>query len=377
MTNSVGLYIHVPFCLSKCPYCDFYSVKPDAETADAWRDAVCDELTTGRRTGSLAGGPFVFDTVYFGGGTPSAVGARRLAEILEAACRVHSIAPGAEITAECNPSSADDRFVREAAKAGINRLSVGLQSAIDDERRRLGRRSGADEAKRVLDAARGAGIDRLSLDVMLGIPRQTRESLARTLAFCRENAGHVSAYLLTLEEGTPFYDRRDRLALPDEDESAALYLALCGEMTAGGFTHYEISNFALPGQASRHNLKYWNGDEYLGVGPAAHSFLNGKRFGYDRSLSGFLAGKAPDVYDDGGDPAEYVMLRLRLGEGVRTDLYEARCGAKPPEAFFRKAREYARLGLARVSPDSVSLTDRGMLLSNGIIAALTETIEAG
>ena len=361
----IGLYIHVPFCGKKCPYCDFYSLPAEESRMDAYTACILKKLESeAARVGRAA------DTLYFGGGTPGLLGAARLCVLVKAAKAGFGLS-GAEITAEVNPAQNQEAFFEGISRGGVNRVSIGLQSADAGELARLGRRHTPEQARDAVRAAQEAGIRNLSLDLMLGIPGQTRESLRRSVAFCAESGvQHVSAYLLKVEPGTSFYKRRAELDLPGEEETAALYFLACEELEQYGFAQYEISNFAKPGFQSRHNLKYWRDEEYLGLGPAAHSFLNGKRFYWPRDLRGFLAGAAPVSDGDGGDFEEYAMLRLRLAEGLREDACRRRFGTGIPPEYYARAEKYRAAGLTVCGPDGIRLTRKGFLVSNALIGEI-------
>lgn len=301
---AAGLYIHIPFCFSKCPYCDFYSTKYAPAAADAFAEKLKGQMQD--YTGS-------FDTVYFGGGTPSILEPRVLTGILQAVRDHFAIDPAAEITVECNPSKDLTGDMEQYAAAGINRVSIGMQSAVDRERFALGRRAGSGEVARTVAAAKAAGITNISLDVMLGTPKQTPDSLEKTFAFiARMQVTHISAYLLKIEPGTPFDRLQAKLALPEEDTVCQMYLQTVERLGQLGFAQYEISNFARPGYESRHNLKYWLLEPYLGLGPSAHSLWNGRRFYFDRDW----------IWQDegpGGDREEQILLGLRLNWGIPED----------------------------------------------------------
>ena len=357
-----GLYLHIPFCNGKCPYCDFYSVTPNGETVDRYVDALCKRIDEAGR---------IYNTVYFGGGTPSIIGSDNIAKIMSHINRTDDC----EVTLECNPSDTgsvnSDFDFSVAAKSGINRISMGLQSADNSERAVLGRRGGCDDVERAIERAKKAGIDNISLDLMLGIPKQTAESLKKSIAFCKDaQAKHISAYILKIEEGTPFYARRNSLILPNEDETCDLYLTAVDELEKAGFFQYEISNFSQKGFESRHNLKYWHCEEYLGIGASAHSFCNGKRFYYERSIDGFINGNPPFDDGSGGDEEEYIMLALRLCEGLNFEKFKARFGYNVPESIIQKARALEKFGLVRVSEKEISLTVEGFLVSNSVISKL-------
>lgn len=363
----IGLYLHIPFCAGKCPYCDFYSVIPKGETMELYTDALCKRIKEENR---------IYDTVYFGGGTPSQLGSERICKILACINRT----PDCEVTLECNPSDTGTEnsvFDFDAiAKAGVNRISMGLQSAVDSERKALGRKSGQAEVRRAIARARSAGISNISLDLMLAVPNQTKESLKESIDFCADSgATHISAYILKIEEGTFFHKTKDRLILPDEDETCDLYLYAVEEIGKAGFRQYEISNFSKEGCESRHNLKYWRCEEYLGIGAAAHSFVNGKRFYYERSIDGFISGSAPVDDGEGGSEEEFIMLALRLCEGLKYGEFKKRFGKSIPHALTAKAKELEKHGLLTVTDGGISLTANGFLVSNSIIGALIEAVE--
>ena len=342
---AAGLYIHIPFCFSKCPYCDFYSTKYTPTAADAFAEKLGGQMQD--YTGS-------FDTVYFGGGTPSILEPRVLTGILQAVRDHFAIDPAAEITVECNPSKDLTRDMEQYAAAGINRVSIGMQSAVDRERFALGRRAGSGEVARTVAAAKAAGITNISLDVMLGTPKQTPDSLEETFAFiARMQVTHISAYLLKIEPGTPFDRLQAKLALPEEDTVCQMYLQTVERLGQLGFAQYEISNFARPGYESRHNLKYWLLEPYLGLGPSAHSLWNGRRFYFDRDW----------IWQDegpGGDREEQILLGLRLNRGI------------PENWLTRDPTPYIAGGFMHRANGRISLTPRGMLVSNTILAELLD-----
>lgn len=367
-----GLYIHIPFCRSKCPYCDFYSCLSKNADIETYVGSVIDEIKTGRRTKEFTqNADLSFDTIYFGGGTPSVIGADNIGKIINCAKEHYNITDDAEITVECNPSTVDDEFFSVLSSYGINRISLGMQSAVDNERKKLGRFSDRNQVLSVIESARKHGITNISLDVMLGIPDQTMTSLDDTIDFLIEtDATHISAYMLSIEEGTVFHKRIGMLNLPDEDTVCDMYMNLSEKLRNSGFRHYEISNFAKKRYESRHNTKYWNCEEYLGIGPSAHSFIDGKRFFFERDINSFINGEKA-VYDTtGGDREEYIMLRLRLADGIVFDEYKSRfCEAFPSETI-KKALDFEKQGLLTVSETGIALTTDGFLISNYIISEL-------
>ena len=343
MNEKSGLYFHIPFCFNKCPYCDFYSVKYCESESRNYVKRVIEEIK--KYSGE-------FDTVYFGGGTPSAIPPELIGEILNASKEQFIIDENSEITVECNPKKELGKIFEKYASYGINRISLGMQSAVDRERFALGRSAGRAEVERAVNAAKNAGIENVSLDLMLGIPNQTEESLTESLDFIdKMKVQHISAYMLKIEKGTRFYEMKDRLSLPDEDIVTELYLKTVKSLGELGFKQYEISNFAKDGYESRHNLKYWRLVPYLGIGKSAHSFWNGKRFYYDVDFN-----LIPD--GDGGSDEERIMLSLRLNEGIDKSLLKKPYG------------QFIKIGLMGENKDRVFLTPEGMLVSNTIISEL-------
>lgn len=363
--NPIGLYLHVPFCQSKCPYCDFYSMRGSDTEMDAYCAVLCRNIAESAEALQRKA-----DTLYIGGGTPSVLGAERLNRLIIGA-KQSFLTEDAEITVECNPHKLLSDFFEVLCAVGVNRISLGLQSAVETERRALGRLSSRAEVESVVRAAQGAGIQNISLDVMLGIPNQTEKSLAQTLDFCLSlGVPHISAYILKLEENTPFYKRRAQYAFPDDDCTADLYLQMCETLARGDLPQYEISNFARTGFESRHNLKYWHCEEYLGLGPAAHSYINGKRFYFPRDLQAFLDGEPPISDGAGGDFTEYAMLALRLREGLRESAVQARFGHGIPKEMRQKAGNLTAHGLIEADCTGIRLTRQGFLLSNSILAEI-------
>ena len=359
----IGLYVHVPFCATLCPYCDFYTKRPAGDEDKRYLDQMR------KRIEGLSREQIRADSIYFGGGTPSVLPADGFASLPGAIYSSVEVAHGAEVTVECNPSSDLESFLPAAAAAGVNRVSLGMQSAVDAERRSLGRLSDRNRAEECLKIARENGIENLTLDIMLGVPGQTLQSLAETLEFVVDTGvPHVSAYMLKLEEGTVFYRRADSLNLPEDDVVSAMYLQTIETLEAAGLKQYEISNFARPGFESRHNLKYWHCEEYLGLGPAAHSFYKGRRFYEPADLGGWLDGSATVVEDGpGGSLEERLMLALRLTEGVTPEALQT--DTLPAELLQKASQPFLQPYLT-VSEDRIALTKEGFLVSNAVIAEL-------
>ena len=359
MSDMRGLYIHIPFCLTKCPYCDFYSVKYRKGMAEEYKKAVIRNLKQYSDN--------IFDTVYFGGGTPILLW-REICEILGKV----SLAPDAEITLEANPCVCLEENLREIRTAGVNRISLGVQSLNDSELKALGRRHNAENAVKAIETAYKCGFENISADIMLATPLQTAESLTETVsALGKLPVTHISAYMLKIEENTPFAERE--LFLPDEDDVCKMYLDTVEHLESLGFKQYEISNFAKGGFICRHNMKYWNCDEYLGIGPAAHSYYNGERFFVERDIEGFIHSKKQRTFTEDkvaaryGGYEEYAMLRLRLADGLDLGEFEA-CGGNI-KAFLTAAEKIPK-DYYKYENGNFSLTPKGFLVSNAIISTL-------
>ena len=368
--ESLGLYIHIPFCVSKCPYCDFHSAALGTPLqAQAALDTYTDALTRSLEQWAHRL-PATADTLYFGGGTPSLMGGARLTRVIDAA-RHHFGLQDAEITLEANPADDLVDTLAAFAAAGGNRLSLGMQSALPRELALLGRRHTPLDVARTMEDARRVGVSNISLDVMLGISGQTVASACHSVDVAADlGATHLSAYLLKIEPGTP-YGVCPPADLPSEDDSVDLYHAAFARMEGHGYHQYEISNAARPGRESRHNLKYWLSDPYLGIGPAASSCVGGHRFTYLRDTAAFIAGCDPVEDPCEGAPVgsaeEYALLRLRLSAGLSAADFAARFGTDLPADWLANAARLPQ-SLVTVDSDGIRLTREGFLLSNAIIS---------
>lgn len=376
--KSLGIYVHIPFCKSKCEYCDFYSLGGgrDRRTTDDYLQALADHI---KETGELAQG-YEVDTVYFGGGTPSFFGAENLEKILDEIHRHFIMSMNAEITLEANPDSVTLPSLKRLLRAGFNRISIGVQSDDDQMLKKLGRPHTFQQAKQAMQLARKAGFANISLDLMYGLPNQTLSAWKETvIRIAGMRPEHISCYALKVEEGTPLWEYKDCANLPNDDVQADMYLAASEILREYGYEHYEISNFSKKGFRSRHNMKYWTGGEYIGFGPTAASDFAGRRFTVKRSLKGYIGGiaKKEAILSECEEiPAreragEYVMLRLRTDLGINAAEYEKKY-LLPFAPLERLLTRFAEEGLAEKVKDSWCLTERGWLLSNQIILALIE-----
>ena len=367
--KQIGLYLHIPFCKSKCPYCDFYSFS-GKDTEKEQYSKVLNEKILSSISALQSDGMCKADTLYIGGGTPSVLGAKNLSSLVNA-CNSGFLTNDAEITVECNPHGLDEDFFKTLHECGVNRISLGLQSAVDSERRILGRLSDKNQVKNAVKMAQKVGFENITLDVMLGVPNQTEKSLNETLDFCVSlGVPHISAYMLKLEENTHFYKNQHKYNFPDDDLTADLYLQMCETLENQGIMQYEISNFAKKGFESRHNLKYWHCDEYLGLGPSAHSFLDGKRFYFDRDFNAFMNGSSPIDDGLGGDFTEYAMLNLRLVEGLDETKVSHRFGHSIPKQIYENSKILIDNGYMISNENGLALTRKGFLMSNTILSEI-------
>lgn len=351
----IGLYIHIPFCLSKCPYCDFYSERYSKALAEEYKKAVIRNLAFYNET---------YDTVYFGGGTPILL-ADEIADILGQV----KLAENAEITVEANPCVSDEGRLTALIEAGVNRISFGVQSMNEDELKFLGRKHTAGQAAKAIELAHSVGFRNISADLMLGLEHQNENKIKHSVeTLSALPVTHISAYLLKIEEGTPFYEMN--IDIPEDEKLSELYLYTCDKLYENGFFQYEISNFSKSGAECEHNLKYWRCQEYLGIGAAAHSFFNGKRFSVARSIRSFISAEhqITEITDESpADFDEYAMLRLRLSEGLSF----SEC------AKFGVEREIILNRLKKIpneyyilDKNGIRLTKMGFLLSNAVIGKI-------
>ena len=371
----LGLYLHIPFCKSKCAYCDFYSLPHNEERMDEYVERLCSHLM---ETAPMAAGHTV-DTVYFGGGTPSYLGAKRITRLLQTVKKYYRLSRDAEITLEANPDSLFDwKELRALRRIGLSRISLGVQSSDDEMLRALGRVHTWQQVCGAVAAVRQAKLPDLSLDLIYGLPGQTMEQWQKTLAdVLALQPEHISCYGLKLEEGTPLWQRRHTLALPDDDAQADMYLYTVKTLAQNGYAQYEISNFAQSGHESRHILKYWTLGEYAGFGPGAHSDFGNVRYAYVRDLDAYLRGRL--ILSESENISleererEYLMLSLRTVRGICVREFENRFRQRF-DVMEKLFVTYEAHGLAVRTEAGWRLTPQGFLVSNQIITALTDVL---
>lgn len=363
-----GLYIHIPFCIKKCGYCDFVSYENRLFEGEQYVNALLSEMEQYRGT--------EVDTVYIGGGTPTALPPHLLIRILLGVKENFRILSGAEITVEANPGTCDKAYFEKLRDAGVNRISLGVQSFVDEELKALGRIHSAEEAKTAVYAAKDAGIQNVSLDLMFSLPGQTVESFLYSIKEAISlDPAHISSYSLIVCENTPIEQAvsQGKLTLPDEDTDRELYALLVDTLKQAGYHRYEFSNFAKPGREARHNTKYWTRDPYIGLGAAAHSFWEDKRFENPPCLSDYYAvcrGKRireSESVTEKDAMAEFMFLGLRLTEqGISKQEFFRSFGISIDEIYGKQIEKLSQLGLLECTDDTIRLTDRGIDVSNSV-----------
>ncbi len=375
----LGIYIHIPFCLSKCAYCDFYSQCGTKSEYKEYTAALVKHIEEAQMRSS----DYVVDSIYFGGGTPTAIGERNLIKILSAVMRSFRVSDDCEITTEANPNSVSFPMLKKMARAGFNRISFGMQSASNTELRVLGRTHNFEDVRNAVEIARKAKFENISLDLMYGLPSQTLTSFLDSLdAAIALSPEHISCYSLKLEAGTPLAERPETLDLPSDDDVADMYLAAVSRLFEEGYIQYEISNFAKEGKESRHNMKYWTLADYWGFGPSAHSLVGKKRFSYIKSWTGYVeALRCGDEIIDRIETintaercGEYLMLGLRTTRGISSSVLE-----KKYLTFFDEIEKvllkYHKAGYTEFDGKTWRLTPEGFLVSNRIIGEVLDALE--
>ena len=380
--KSLGIYVHIPFCRSKCEYCDFYSLggARNKELMEQYLEATVAHI----RESALAASGYEVDTVYFGGGTPSFFGAAGLSRLFAEIDRRFDVSKEAEVSFEANPDSVTLPMLTRLRRSGFNRISIGVQSDLDEQLKALGRPHTYKQAQQAVALARRAGFDNVSVDLMFGLPNQSREQWMNTLRNVIDlKADHISCYGLKVEPGTKLWEYKDCANLPDDDAQADMYFYAVETLEEFGYHQYEISNFAKDGFICRHNMKYWVGDEYLGFGPCAASDFAGKRFTIAPDLEKYMTGvmeKGVILSECETIPlreraGEYLMLRLRTVDGIEAEEYTKNF-LLPFEPLEKKLLQLQKDDLTVLQNGRWRLTPRGFMVSNSIILELLDEQEA-
>ena len=369
-TDAIGLYVHIPFCLKKCAYCDFTSFPVcDFSRREQYIDELCKEIASYRSHNAT------IDTVFFGGGTPSLLSGSEFSKISDTISNSFKIATNVEFTMEANPGTISRDNLSGYIECGVNRLSIGLQSIHENELKNLGRIHDYGDFLKSYTIARELGLTNINVDLMYGIPDQTIESFCTTLSnVISLNPDHLSVYGLILEPGTPLHQRVDRLVLPNEDEEVDMYYHAAEFLLGAGYEHYEISNYSKAQKRCAHNLKYWHLNEYIGVGLSAHSFYRGKRYYNSSALNEYFSpigkGYMCNPNEEFDQAFEYVMLGLRTADGISLGEYEKQFGRNLVDGRAEMLAKLSDLGLITMRNDRLSLTERGFYVSNTILSEL-------
>ncbi len=376
--KSLGIYVHIPFCRSKCEYCDFYSIggARDQELMDKYLETVIAHI----REAAPGASGYEVDTVYFGGGTPSFFGATGLGKIFAEIDRRFDVSRDAEVTLEANPDSVTQPMLTHLRRVGFNRISIGVQTDLDEQLKALGRPHTYKQAQQAVSLARRAGFDNISVDLMFGLPNQSREQWMNTLRNVIDlKADHISCYGLKVEPNTRLWTYKDCANLPDDDAQADMYFYAVETLEEFGYHQYEISNFAKDGFICRHNMKYWMGDEYLGFGPCAASDFAGKRFTIEPDLQKYMDGirtKGVILSECDSIPmreraGEYIMLRLRTVDGLEASEY-TKSFLLPFEPLEKKLLQLQKNDFCVLQNGRWRLTPKGFMVSNSIILQLLD-----
>ena len=371
ITDKRGLYLHIPFCIRKCNYCDFCSFALDSvDWRERYIDRLCEEIASYKEQ------KIAVDSIFIGGGTPSLLTPSELEKIVLAARECFDISEDCEFTVEANPKTLTKEKLCNFVRLGVNRLSIGLQSIHENELKMLGRIHNFDDFLYSYNLARDCGIENINIDLMYGIPEQTIDSFAETLRKIIElSPEHISLYGLILEEGTPFFKMQDSLPLPTEDSECDMYYLAARMLSEAGYYHYEISNYAKKSRQCRHNLKYWRCLEYIGVGLSAYSYFEGRRFGNSDNINEYFDLPVANYNYNGkldkSDLAyEYVMLGLRLAEGFSLSEYRAKFGEDFLLGREKLIDRFINAGYITLNDDRIALTESGFYVSNSILTEL-------
>lgn len=373
MDKPIGLYVHIPFCASKCPYCNFYTIPFSSKLADELVLSIIADMDSYKNRGISA------NTLYFGGGTPSLIAPSLIQNIIKKSTEVFDLK--GEITIECNPNSISYDKLNKYFNYGVNRISFGMQSIIDKELISLGRKHNIKQIIQCVENAKKVGFSNISLDVMIGTPYQDISSLNESINFIKQiDVEHISAYLLKIEENTPFFNSNIITKCASDEVSSDMYLQLVKSLKDIGLIQYEISNFCRAGFESKHNLKYWSQDEYLGFGPSAHSFFSNQRYCYKDNVTEYINNSySPNkiILDSDINPLEeYIMLSIRTTNGISMDILRSKysvCDSKI-NILEKELKLLIKEKFVIYNNIKLSLTPKGFLLSNTIIIKLLDIL---
>ncbi len=366
---SIGIYIHIPFCISKCSYCDFYSLpKADEALKQSYVDALIRQIKGAPKS--------IADSVFFGGGTPTVLKTEQLLQIISAVKTAFHLTPNAEFTVEANPATFDEKKLTALKNAGVNRISLGMQSAQDNELALIGRAHSFKQAKAAFELTRRCGFDNISVDLMYGLPSQTRESFLDSITKIAElSPEHISVYGLQLEENTPLCKNRENYIFQSEDECVSMYSDAISLLKERGYGRYEISNFCKSGRECAHNLRYWSQGQYLGFGAGAYSYFADKRFHTRSDIDAFCSTddfEKITEYDETvlGDEKvkEFIMLSLRLARGFCENELNER--TRKASFYIDRMEKFISCGLMKRENGRIFFTEQGFNVSNAVLAEI-------
>lgn len=380
--KNVGIYVHIPFCKQKCRYCDFksYVGKEDkVEEYMKWLKYELAEVGIGNRLDYENGIDklAVIDTIYIGGGTPSLIESRYIAEIMETIKANYTLAKDMEVTIEANPGTVDEDKLQKYIECGINRISIGLQSSKENLLKQLGRIHTYEEFEQVFTLARKVGFKNINVDLMIGLPNQTIDDIEESIEkMAKYNPEHISVYSLIVEEGTPLYDDIEdrKLMLPEDELERKMYWRVKERLEKKGYVHYEISNFAKEGYESKHNMNCWNQEEYIGVGAAAHSYTNNARYSnidiIEEYIENYREGRQTDNFifhekqNKDSKMKEYMILGLRKIQGVQIQEFKRKFGENPIYVYHKELGKLVGEELVQIDGDNIKLTNKGLDFAN-------------
>lgn len=372
--RKLGIYIHIPFCIKKCKYCDFYSVKWSSDLEKEYIASILKEIENYSYLKN-----YVIDSIYFGGGTPSIISPLKLERVISKIKKNFILAKNCEISMEANPNSINYNLLREYNLIGINRISIGVQSLDDNILLKIGRVHNKNEALIAIENAKKAGFDNINVDVMFNIPDQNVENINNTLEnIIKTGITHISFYALKLEEGTPMYQMKkdNKIVMPNEDDERNMYYSGREIMNKNNFFQYEISNFSVRGYECKHNLKYWNQNEYIGIGTSAHSFLNGVRYKNIENIKYYISNISNNLFDYDIQESmslndlmfEYIILRLRLTEGLNLNDFNEKFKIDFYEKYNKQVVYLQNNRLVEKIDNYIRLTYLGMDISNYVFS---------
>lgn len=373
--KKIGIYIHIPFCKQKCNYCDFYSIKWNDEAEKNYINALLNEIKSYK---NKLNGEYIVDSIFFGGGTPTIIKSENLLKILDGIKNIAEVDSQCEISMEANPNTLTDENLKAYKDMGINRLSIGIQSLNDEILKKIGRIHNSSQALEAIDRAQNMGFENINADVMFNIPGQTVNDIQDTLLkIVEKGVKHISFYSLKLEEGTPMFvmEKNRKITMPDEEVERKMYYAGRSVMEDNNLNQYEISNFAVKGYECRHNLRYWNQEEYIGFGPSAHSFLNCIRYSNPSDLKFYCEKSDADSFErviqeelsEDDLMFENIMLKLRLTVGISINEFNQRFKTDFNEMYKLQIKYLLKYDLIEYVNDNIRLTKKGMDVSNAVI----------